>query len=111
MPLRILLATIGSSGDVHPVIGLGRALKARGHQVTVVTNDLFSEQIRANGLEFVPLGTRAEAESLMSDPRLWHPIKGFGLIAEGAILPNIRRLYEIIAERRGPSTGVAATTL
>ena len=111
MPLRILLATIGSSGDVHPVIGLGRALKARGHQVTVVTNDLFSEQIRANGLEFVPLGTRAEAESLMSDPRLWHPIKGFGLIAEGAILPNIRRLYEIIAERRGPSTVVAATTL
>jgi|CZKI01.1.fsa_nt_gi UDP:flavonoid glycosyltransferase YjiC (YdhE family) len=37
MPLRILLATIGSSGDVHPVIGLGRALKARGHIVTIVT--------------------------------------------------------------------------
>ncbi len=111
MPLRILLPTIGSSGDVHPVIGLGRALKARGHQVAVVTNELFCAQIRENGLEFVQMGTRAEAEGLMADPRLWNLRKGFRVIAEGAILPNIRRLYEIIEQRRGPSTVVAATTL
>ena len=106
-----MLPTIGSSGDVHPVIGIGRALKARGHHVTVVTNELFSEQIRENGLEFAMLGTRSEAERLMGDPRLWHLMKGFRSIVEGAILPNIRRLYEIIAERRGPSTVVAASTL
>ena len=111
MPLRILLPAIGSSGDVHPVIGLGRALKARGHDVTVVTNGIFSEQIRGNGLGFIELGTRQEAESLMRDPRLWHLRKGFRCIVEGAILPQIRRLYSIIAEHRGPSTVVAATTL
>jgi UDP:flavonoid glycosyltransferase YjiC (YdhE family) len=111
MALRILLPTIGSSGDVHPVIELGRALKARGHGVTIVTNDIFSGQIGANGLEFVPLGTKHEAETLMRDPRLWHPRKGFGSIVELAILPNIARLYGIIAERRGPGTVVAATTL
>jgi rhamnosyltransferase subunit B len=111
MPLRIILPTIGSSGDVHPVIGLGRALRARGHEVAVVTNELFSGQVRASGLEFVQLGTRAGAEALMGDPRLWNLWRGFGVIAEGAILPNIRPLYEIIAERRGPSTVVAATTL
>jgi rhamnosyltransferase subunit B len=111
MPLRILLPTIGSSGDVNPIIGLGRALKARGHEVTVITNELFSGQIRESGLGFVPLGTREEAEKLMGDPRLWNLRKGFGSIVEGAILPNIRRLYRIIEERRGPSTVVAATTL
>jgi len=111
MPLRILLPTIGSSGDVHPVIGLGRALKARGHNVTIVTNELFSEQVRANGLDFIALGTRAEAGAIMLDPRLWHMTRGFRCIAERVILPNIRRLYEIIADRRDPSTVVAATTL
>jgi len=30
--LDILLPTIGSAGDVHPVIELGSALKKRGHQ-------------------------------------------------------------------------------
>ncbi|HXQ81479.1 MAG TPA: glycosyltransferase [Opitutaceae bacterium] len=111
MPLRILLATIGSSGDVHPVIALGRALQARGHAITVVTNEIFSEQVRESGLEFVPLGTKAEAERLMNDPRLWDLRRGFGCIVDGAILPNIRRLYEIIEGRPGPSTVVAATTL
>jgi rhamnosyltransferase subunit B len=111
MPLHILLATIGSSGDVHPVIGLGRALRSRGHRVTVATNDYFCEEIGENGLEFLPLGTRAEAEALMGDPRLWHPRKGFGSIVERAILPNISRLYRMIEGQRGPGLVVAATTL
>lgn len=111
MALRILLPTIGSSGDVHPVIELGRALRARGHEVTVATNDIFSDQIAGNGLGFVPLGSRAEAEELMGDPRLWHPRRGFRSIVEQAMLPNIARLYRIIEERRGPGLVVAATTL
>jgi rhamnosyltransferase subunit B len=111
MPLRILLATIGSAGDVHPVIEVGRALSERGHEVTVATNDYFAEQVRSNGLGFAGLGTRAEAEALMGDPRLWHPRKGFGSIVEMAMLPNVARLYRIIEERRGPGLVVAATTL
>ena len=111
MPLRILLPAIGSSGDIHPVIALGSALKARGHAVAVATNDYFSEQIRECGLEFIALGTRAEADAIMRDPRLWHPNRGFGCIVEHALLPNIRRLYRIIEERRGQGTVVAATSL
>ena len=111
MALRILLPTIGSSGDVHPFIELGRALKARGHDVTVATNDIFEGQIAGNGLGFVPLGTRAEAEALMGDPRLWHPRRGFRSIVEQAMLPNIERLYRIIEARRGPGLVVAASTL
>jgi rhamnosyltransferase subunit B len=111
MPLRILLAAIGSSGDVHPVIGLGRALKARGHAVTLMTNQLFSGQIRESGLEFEMLGTREQAEALMGDPRLWDPRRGFESIVEGALLPLIRPLYELIRERRDGATVVAATTL
>jgi rhamnosyltransferase subunit B len=79
--------------------------------VTVATNDLFREQIGANGLEFTSLGTAAEAAALMNDPRLWHPIKGFGCIVEGALLPNIPRLYRIIEDRLGSDLVVAASTL
>jgi len=111
MPLRILLPTIGSSGDVHPIIELGRALRSRGHRVTLATNDHFREQVSSNGLEFVSLGTTAEADALMSDPRLWHPTKGFGSIVEGALLPNIPRLYRIIEGQLGPDLVVAASTL
>jgi rhamnosyltransferase subunit B len=111
MPLRILLPAIGSSGDIHPVIGIGIALKARGHDVTVVTNEIFSEQIRARGLGFISLGPRSEAQAIMSDPGLWHPRKGYKVIFKKAVLPNIRRLYDIIAASLDSSTVVAATSL
>jgi rhamnosyltransferase subunit B len=111
MPLRILLAAIGSSGDVNPVLGLGKALKARGHRVSLATNEIFEGLVRESGLEFIELGTLKEAEAMMGDPRLWHRRRGFHCIVEGAILPNIRRLYRIIEERQGPGQVVAATTL
>jgi UDP:flavonoid glycosyltransferase YjiC (YdhE family) len=111
MPLRILLAAIGSSGDVNPVLGLGKALKARGHHVSLATNEIFEGLVRESGLEFIELGTLKEAEAMMGDPRLWHRRRGFHCIVEGAILPNIRRLYRIIEERQGPGQVVAATTL
>src|ERR1700733_8614410 len=111
MPLRILLPAIGSSGDVNPVIGLGRALTTRGHHVTVITNEYFRDQVAENKLSFIPLGTKAEAEALMGDPRLWHPRKGFGSIIEKVLHPNVPRLYQIIESQRGPGLVVAATTL
>jgi rhamnosyltransferase subunit B len=79
--------------------------------VTVATNDIFSGQIADCGLGFAALGTRAEAETLMTDPRLWHPWRGFGSIVELAMMPNVGRLYRIIADRQGPDLVVAATTL
>jgi rhamnosyltransferase subunit B len=111
MPLRILLATIGSSGDVNPVVGLGRALRSRGHAVTIATNAFFEAEVRACGLEFTELGTKAEAEAIMNDPRLWHPRRGFASIMEGAVVPNIERLYRIVEAHRGAGAVVAATSL
>ncbi|HEY5228135.1 MAG TPA: nucleotide disphospho-sugar-binding domain-containing protein [Opitutaceae bacterium] len=111
MPLRILLATIGSSGDVNPVVGLGCALRIRGHDVTLATNELFRDQVEALGLRFATLGLKSEAEAMMSDPRLWHPRRGFRCIIDGAVTPNIRRLYALVEQHRGPGAVVAATTL
>jgi len=91
--LEILLPTIGSAGDVHPVIELGTALRKRGHGATLITNQFFEQQVREAGLDFVPMGTLQEAEQIIADPRLWHPTKSFACIVERAIAPNIERLY------------------
>jgi rhamnosyltransferase subunit B len=110
MPLRILLASIGSMGDVHPVLALGKELRRRGHGVALATSGYFREAVEAEGIEFVELGMKADFEALMSDPRLWSPLRGMGAILELAVNPCIERLYRII-EARGSGTVVAATTL
>src|SRR5215467_7378667 len=109
--LDVLLPTIGSAGDVHPIIAFGTALQKRGHRATVITNQFFEPQVRNAGLDFVALGTTREAEETIADPRLWHPTKSFACIVERAIAPNIDRLYQTIQGRRKPNTVVAASAL
>ncbi|HVB37162.1 MAG TPA: glycosyltransferase, partial [Vicinamibacterales bacterium] len=52
--MRYLLTPIGSTGDVHPFVGIGRRLQARGHDVVVVTAEPFDALVRRAGLTFVP---------------------------------------------------------
>jgi rhamnosyltransferase subunit B len=90
------------------MVGLAKALQRRGHRATIITNEFFGDSIKKSGLEFTQLGTIAELEATVNDPRLWHPIKGFQCIVERMLLPNLAPLYEIIASHAGPSVVVAA---
>lgn len=49
---RILIAAIGSHGDVAPLTGVGVRLRQAGHQVTIAAFDRFSSLITASGLHF-----------------------------------------------------------
>lgn len=53
---RILIATLGSLGDLNPALMLGRALVSAGHQVRIAANSMHEAATRRQGLEFAPLG-------------------------------------------------------
>jgi len=108
-PLNILLPTIGSAGDVHPVIALAVALQARGHRATVLTNPFFQELIEAQGLGFLAVGTTEGAQATIADPDLWHPRKGFGVIARRAMVPSIAEVYHHIERHADARTVVASS--
>jgi UDP:flavonoid glycosyltransferase YjiC (YdhE family) len=50
--LRVLLGAFGDPGHAFPVIALGRALRARGHEVHVQTWARWREDVEAEGLRF-----------------------------------------------------------
>ncbi len=77
---RVLLLPIGSSGDVNPFLWIGKILRARGHEVTVIANPVFAGSIRALGLRHVPFGDEAEYRALLDHPDVWHPLKGPPLV-------------------------------
>jgi rhamnosyltransferase subunit B len=103
---HILLVPVGSHGDVNPFIGLGVVLKARGHHVTVITNDYFEDLVRKEGLEFVALGTRDEFLRMVNHPDLWDPLRSFFLIYREGVLPSLRPMYKILQERVVPGETV-----
>jgi rhamnosyltransferase subunit B len=109
--LNILLPTVGSSGDVHPVVALALALKARGHRTTVITSPVFQGLIEGEGLGFLPLGTVEHARETIADPNLWHPRKGFEVVARRVIVPAIREVYDHIQRHADATTVVVGSGL
>ena len=69
----VLIATVGSVGDMHPFLGLGQALQRQGHAVRVLASPVHADRVQASGLDLLPLGTRASFEAVADDPALWDP--------------------------------------
>ena len=107
----MLLATLGSSGDVHPFIALGTALRARGHRPTILTNPYFQDLIEAQGLEFLPVGRIEDVGSAIADPDLWHARRGFEVVARRVIVPSIAEIYRLIESHADSDTVIAASSI
>ena len=52
--MRVLFATFGSLGDLHPVIALGLELRRRGHRAAIATSSYHRDRILEAGLDFFP---------------------------------------------------------
>jgi len=54
--MRVLLSTIGSRGDVQPLVALASHLQALGHEVRVCVPPDFREWIESIGIPVTPIG-------------------------------------------------------
>jgi rhamnosyltransferase subunit B len=93
---HFLITALGSYGDVHPMVGLGQSLAARGHNVKIVTNPYFEDVVTQAGLPIVPLGTCEDYVELSRHPDLWHPVRGPRMILGFATGRMLRPLYELL---------------
>jgi UDP:flavonoid glycosyltransferase YjiC (YdhE family) len=108
-PLRVLLIGLGSAGDVHPGVGVGMALKKRGHDVTLMAVSVFRELAAQAGLDFFGLGKDEEHHAILRNPDLWRPRKAFPLIAKYLILKFVRPIYEFIEQNYEPGRTVVVS--
>ena len=116
-PLHVVMVALGSSGDVHPFIGVGRALRRRGHAVTLAAAGWFRDVVERAGLAFVDPCPEIDFVTEIGDPALWQPWRGtrlvFDVFARPLVEPVWRLVTEMLAADRaaGRRTVVAASTL
>ncbi|WP_236704550.1 glycosyltransferase [Sphingomonas sp. HT-1] len=105
------MATIGSLGDLHPFIAIGRALQAQGHQVLLAIPEDGLAKVRAAGLEAVAvlpsyaavcdrLGLQPEQVAMraFSDPGfVVDEILLPSLVASTAVLDRVSAQADVIA--------------
>ncbi len=100
--MKVLVIPIGSSGDVHPLLGIAIKLRDRGHDVLFVTNEHFKPLAVKAGLAFEALGTAEEYHNAINDPDIWHPTKGTQKVLEWSLLGLLNKSYDIVARHHVP---------
>ncbi len=99
MARRVLFATFGSLGDLHPYLALAKELVRRGHEARIATTDRFEQAVRAHGIEFVamhPLETQLGAPEPHIE-RVFDPKKGTEYLIRRLVMPYVRQAYNDLA--------------
>jgi rhamnosyltransferase subunit B len=110
--VNILLAPVGSHGDVHPFCGIGAELLRREHQVTMLTNGMFEPLARGVGLDLVPVGTADDYRRMIADPDLWSARRGWKTVFGSVINWLLPMQYDALRARVVPGeTVIVAGTL
>src|SRR5579859_1356522 len=105
---KVIITAIGSAGDVHPLLGIGAASAARGHEIVFCTHPPFAEAVSRQGFAFVPIGTAAEYEAAMANPALWHPRTSFRTLW-AVIAPTLRPHFDTLAALTDSDTVLVGT--
>jgi UDP:flavonoid glycosyltransferase YjiC (YdhE family) len=99
MSKRIVLTTFGSLGDLHPYIAIALGMRARGHDVVIVTSEIYRQKVEALGIGFDVMRPnvgvwQADAELYQ---RLLHIRSGPKLLLRDMLMPAIRDSYDDLA--------------
>jgi len=97
--MHYLLFTIGTYGDLHPYLGLGAALRRRGHQVTLMTNPQYASIVQEFGLESVSVGDPISLESYLDGPDFFDPSRSWKLALDVCYLGPMRETFQAIEAR------------
>lgn len=94
-PLRVVLTTFGSLGDLHPYLAIGLELEARGHDVVIATSGYYREKVEALGLGFHAV--RPDSDVALKDPdtmrRAMDAKTGGEVVIAEFVMPYLRESY------------------
>jgi UDP:flavonoid glycosyltransferase YjiC (YdhE family) len=101
----VLLLTQGTGGDLFPFMQIARGLRARGHEVTLISQPDFEEEIRRGGFDFASLFQPGHTEGPAGGDDTERQPEVEGLINQ-RILGACMHIYNTIRQRRGSGATV-----
>jgi rhamnosyltransferase subunit B len=98
---RVVLATIGSWGDIFPVIGLAKGLTQAGHDARIAASPAYRELVQGEGLGFSGMGPALGFSDYAGDPRILSGrlggFVGFAHLFRRFIFPALDRYVDDLA--------------
>jgi len=91
---RVVLATHGMLGDIHPYLALALELRRRGHRPVIATSEFYRRKIEEQGIAFHAIRPDFSFDDRELHERLTEPKRGFERIIREFILPRLRETYD-----------------
>jgi rhamnosyltransferase subunit B len=90
---RIVLATFGSLGDLHPTLALALELRRRGHDAVIATSEPYRAKVTALGLLFAPVRPDLSLANPELVARVMDGRRGSEYLMRELVYPSIRDMY------------------
>jgi rhamnosyltransferase subunit B len=107
--MHALLVSTGTAGNVLPFVGLGAALRARGHDVTVIASGAGIDAVRREGLAHVDLDGPDARRDLPPPDATGARSREFLRSLGPHAVRHMRGAYRLIAERYVPGETVVVS--
>lgn len=96
--MHVLIAALGSLGDLHPHLALALALTDRGHRVTFATSEAYRERVECFGLPF--LAMPPDVPDVRKQPGLvramMDPRRGTERVVRELVLPSVEDAWRAV---------------
>ena len=95
---RVVMATIGSLGDLHPYIALALEMKKRYLEPVIATSTIYRQRIESLGIEFQPLRPEFPEQGTPEYTAMMEgvvdPNRGAEYLFKGILVPAVRDMYD-----------------
>jgi rhamnosyltransferase subunit B len=96
--MRVVLTSFGSYGDLNPYLGLGLALKARGHMPVLAVSNAYRRHVEAAGLECHPTRPDGDSSDRLLLARIMEPFRGPEFLIRNLMMPSLRDMYDDLSD-------------
>ena len=90
---RIVIATFGSLGDLHPALALAHELRRRGHEAVIATSEPYRTKVAAQGLLFAAVRPDLSLENPELVRRVMDGQRGSEYLLRKLVYPSIRDMH------------------
>jgi UDP:flavonoid glycosyltransferase YjiC (YdhE family) len=104
--MRIVFASLGSLGDLHPILALASASRDRGHQAVIAAAATYAGLVTSFGFEFHPIRPDFTSDTMIAI--FSNPKRGAARLMGEIVFPAARNTYaDLLAAAQGADFLVA----
>lgn len=109
---HIVMATVGSQGDLFPFLAVGRELRKRGYRVTIGAHGIHRDAVSEAGLDFVMASGIAEPDDKAAfAARAFHPWRGPRFVVRDLAAADVASSYAALAPVCVDADAIVTSTL